>query len=142
MEQPKPGTKQTIVEEGTQFKGSLTSTCPVLVNGRVEGDVETPTLSVSATGSVKGRVKVGEVSSQGEIEGEFDAETVRLAGRVRDNTVIRAKTLEVKLASDGKMQVIFGESQLSVGDPPAEDETKKGKKRDRGSESPPGDATG
>ena len=38
MEQPKPGTKQTVVEEGTQFKGSLTSTCPVLVNGRVEGD--------------------------------------------------------------------------------------------------------
>ena len=138
MEQPKAGIKQTIVEEGTQFKGSLTSTCPVLVHGRVEGDIETPTLSVSATGAVKGKVKVGEVSSQGEIEGEFDADAVRLAGRVRDNTVIRAKTLEVKLASDGKMQVIFGESQISVGEPPGDDE-KKGKKRDRGSEAPPGD---
>ena len=140
MEQPKPGVKQTIVEEGTQFKGSLTSTCPVLVHGRVEGDIETPTLSVSTTGSVKGKVKVGEVSSSGEIEGEFDADAVRLAGRVRDNTVIRAKTLEVKLASDGKMQVIFGESQLSVGDQPMDDDAKKGKKRDRGSEAPPGDA--
>jgi cytoskeletal protein CcmA (bactofilin family) len=141
MEQPKPGTKQTIVEEGTQFKGSLTSTCPVLVNGRVEGDVETPTLSVSATGSVKGKVKVGEVSSQGEIEGEFDADSVQLAGRVRDNTVIRAKTLEVRLASDGKMQVIFGESQLAIGDTPSDEEQKKGKRRDRSSESPSGDGT-
>ena len=144
MEQPKAGAgKQTIVEEGSHFKGSLISTCPVLVNGRIEGDVETPALSVSPTGSVKGKAKVGEVQSQGEIEGEFDAETVRLAGRVRDNTVIRAKTLEVKLASEtSKMQVIFGECELAVGDAPSDD-AKKGKKRGPGSETPPaGEGTG
>jgi hypothetical protein len=40
---------------------------------------------------------------------------------VRDNTVIRARTLEVKLAaSRGKLQVIFGECELSVGDEPTE----------------------
>jgi cytoskeletal protein CcmA (bactofilin family) len=33
------GGKKTLVEEGTQFKGSLTSSCPVVVRGRVEGDV-------------------------------------------------------------------------------------------------------
>lgn len=138
MEQPKAGAgKQTIVEEGSHFKGSLVSTCPVLVNGRIEGDVETPALSVSPTGSVKGKAKVGEVQSEGEIEGEFDAETVRLAGRVRDNTVIRAKTLEVKLASEtSKMQVIFGECEISAGDAP-NDDAKKGKKRGQGSEAPP-----
>jgi cytoskeletal protein CcmA (bactofilin family) len=139
MEQPKAGAgKQTIVEEGSHFKGSLVSTCPVLVNGRIEGDVETPSLSVSPTGSVKGKAKVGEVQSQGEIEGEFDAETVRIAGRVRDNTVIRAKTLEVKLASEtSKMQVIFGECEISAGDAP-NDDAKKGKKKGPSSEAPPG----
>ncbi len=139
MEQPKPGAgKQTVVEEGTHFKGSMTSTCPVLVNGRIEGDIETPALSVSATGSVKGKAKVGEVHSQGEIEGEFDADTVRLAGRIRDNTVIRAKSLEVKLSSENnKMQVIFGECELSVGDAPTDDQ-KKGKKGGKASsEAPP-----
>src|SRR5262245_31895589 len=105
------GAKQTVVEDGTQFKGSLTSTCPVVVHGRIEGDVETPGLVVSPSGSVKGRVKVGEVQSQGEIEGEIDADTVRLAGRGRDKTVLRAKVLEVKLASGGgKMMVVFGET--------------------------------
>lgn len=140
MEQPKAGVgKQTVVEEGTHFKGSMTSTCPVLVNGRVEGDIETPALSVSATGSVKGKAKVGEVHSQGEIEGEFDADTVRLAGRIRDNTVIRAKSLEVKLSSEtNKMQVIFGECELSVGDAPGDDAKKgKGKGGKPGSEAPP-----
>jgi cytoskeletal protein CcmA (bactofilin family) len=138
MDQPKTGGKQTVVEEGTHFKGSMTSTCPVLVNGRVEGDIETPALSVSGTGSVKGKAKVGEVHSQGEIEGEFDADTVRLAGRIRDNTVIRAKSLEVKLTSDNKMQVIFGECELAVGDAPSDDAKKgKGKGGKPGSEAPP-----
>lgn len=112
--------KKTIVEEGTHFRGALSSNCPVVVNGKIEGEVETPALEVSATGSVKGQVKVGEVNSQGEIEGEFDADTIRLAGTVRDKTVLRTKSLEVKLATDGKMQVVFGNTELSVGDEPSD----------------------
>jgi hypothetical protein len=38
---------------------------------------------------------------------------------VRDKTVIRAKSLEVKLAAaNGKLQVVFGECVLDVGDAP------------------------
>ena len=110
-------TKKTLVEEGTQFKGALSSSCPVEVKGRVEGDLDAPSLSVSTTGAVKGKVKVGELRSEGEIAGEFDAGTVQLSGTVKDNTVIRAKSLEVKLsASNGKLQVVFGECELSVGE--------------------------
>jgi cytoskeletal protein CcmA (bactofilin family) len=110
-----------VIEEGTDFKGSLTSSCPIDVRGRIEGEVTTPALTVSTSGSVRGRAKVGSVRSEGELSGEFDAETVELAGHVRDNTVIRAKSLEVKLASErGKLQVIFGETELSVGDEPTE----------------------
>jgi hypothetical protein len=146
MEGPKG--KQTVVEDGTHFRGSLTSTCPIVVNGRIEGDVDTPGLFVSATGSVKGKVKVGEVQSEGELEGEFDAETVRLAGRVKDKTVLRAKVLEVQLASEGsKMQMVFGETELSVGDAPIDDldaqRNKRSKKPGRPSDAPPiGDGTG
>ena len=32
--------RKTLVEEGTQFKGSLTSDCPIEVKGRVEGDTD------------------------------------------------------------------------------------------------------
>jgi cytoskeletal protein CcmA (bactofilin family) len=118
---PSVPSKQTVVEEGSCFKGTLTSTCPIHVNGRIEGDFETPSLTVSATGAVHGRAKVGAVRSQGELSGEFDAESIELAGRVLDNTVIRARSLEVKLASTrGKLQVIFGDCELAVGDEPTE----------------------
>jgi cytoskeletal protein CcmA (bactofilin family) len=113
------GAKQTLIEEGTNFKGSMTSSCPILVRGRIEGDVESPSLSVSPSGAVQGRAKVVQLRSEGELAGEFDADTVQLSGVVRDNTVIRAKSLEVKLESgQGKMQVMFGECELSVGDAP------------------------
>jgi len=115
--------RKTLVEEGTQFKGSLSSNCPIEVKGRVEGDLTAPALAVSASGAVHGRVKVGEMHSQGELAGEFDADVVQLSGTVKDNTVIRAKSLEVKLASaDGKMQVIFGECKLEVGAGPTQPE--------------------
>jgi cytoskeletal protein CcmA (bactofilin family) len=117
--------RKTLVEEGTQFKGSLTSDCPIEVKGRVEGDLTAPALSVSTSGAVHGKVKVGEMKSQGELAGEFDADVVQLSGTVKDNTVIRARSLEVKLApASGKMQVIFGECELEVGaEQPAKEPT-------------------
>src|SRR5271165_4754781 len=115
--------RKTMVEEGTHFKGSLSSNCPIEVKGRIEGDVTAPALSVSVSGSVHGKVKVGEMQSHGELAGEFDADVVQLSGSVKDNTIIRAKSLEVKLQpANGKMQVIFGECQLEVG---AEQPTKE-----------------
>src|SRR5689334_17907756 len=92
-------TKHTVVEDGSTFKGTLTSSCPIHVHGRVEGDLEAPSLMISSSGAVHGRVKVAEVRSQGELSGELDADSIELAGSVRDNTVIRARSLEVKLAS-------------------------------------------
>ena len=124
--------KQTLVEEGTSFKGSMTSTCPVVVRGRIEGEIETPALTVSASGAVHGKARVGTLSSQGEISGELDAETVKLSGRVSDSTIIRAKSLEVKLSVDsGKKQVVFGNCELNVGDDPpdAAPESKSGGKK-------------
>ena len=36
------GPGHTLVEDGTEFKGALTSKCPIVVRGRVEGEIETP----------------------------------------------------------------------------------------------------
>ena len=146
--------KKTLVEDGTEFKGSLSSKCPIEVNGHVEGDLSAPSLVISGSGSVHGKVKVGEMRSEGRIAGEFDADLVQLSGTVQDNTVLRAKSLEVKLASqNGKMQVIFGECELEIGAevakeasagdaatkaasvrPPAEEEpgTSGGRRKDKG----------
>jgi cytoskeletal protein CcmA (bactofilin family) len=119
--------RKTLVEEGTQFKGSLSSDCPIEVKGRIEGDLTAPALAVAATGAVHGKVKVGEMSSQGELAGEFDADVVQLSGTVKDSTIIRAKSLEVKLAPpNGKMMVTFGECELEVGtEQPAKEAAKE-----------------
>src|SRR4051812_20624532 len=119
MSEPKDAGKRTLVEEGTELKGSLTSTCPILVRGRVEGEIKAPSLTVSPSGAVHGRAHVDELTAEGEISGEFDANVVALSGSVKDKTVIRAKSLEVKLSSEtGKLQVMFGECELAVGNPP------------------------
>src|SRR5262249_54462159 len=51
-----------------------------------------------------------------------EADTVEISGRVRDRTVIRARSLEVSLnVQKGGMQVVFGECELAVGDEPNKD---------------------
>jgi cytoskeletal protein CcmA (bactofilin family) len=114
-----PTGKHTLVEEGTEFKGTMSSNCPIVVMGKVEGDVTGPVIQVSTTGVIAGHVKVKELRSDGEVAGEVEAEVVRISGRVRDGTKIRARSLEVSLsATKGGMEVVFGECELAVGDEP------------------------
>jgi cytoskeletal protein CcmA (bactofilin family) len=111
--------KHTLVEEGTELKGTISSTCPIVVMGKVDGEVTAPVVQVSVSGVVAGKVKVTELRSSGEVAGEIEAETVHIAGRVRDKTVIRARTLEVSLSRDkGGIEVLFGECELNIGDEP------------------------
>lgn len=102
--------KRTLVEEGTKFKGSLTSTCAIVVQGSIEGDVEGPSVTVSASGAVSGKIAAGALTSSGKIAGDFDVDTARLEGSVAHDTVVRAQSLDVKLtATTGKLQLTFGQ---------------------------------
>ena len=116
-----PKKQETVLGEGTEFEGAIRSQCPITVSGHLLGDVSAPTLIVTRTGSVHGRIKVTEVKSEGEIAGEIDAESVDLSGHVGDQTTIRATSLQVKLSQDGaggKLQVSFGNCDVHVGNPP------------------------
>jgi cytoskeletal protein CcmA (bactofilin family) len=115
MNQPKKSTvdattqKQTLVEDGTRFKGSLSSTCPIVVQGSIEGDVDGPALTISATGVVSGKAAAGMLKSEGKISGSFDVDTADIAGSVAKDTVLRASSLDLKLnATAGKIQLEFG----------------------------------
>ena len=115
--------KQTLIEDETQFKGVLRSQCPIVVKGAVEGEIEGPSLQVSESGSVAGTVKVESLQSQGTLAGTFEAGQVELSGSVKDKTVIRARSLEVKLASEsGGIEVSFGECELEIGDVPTKEQ--------------------
>ena len=111
---------QTVLEEGTEIDGSIRSKCPITVSGKLKGDVCAPSLTITQSGSVSGQVKVSEFKSEGDIAGEIDAESVELSGHVSDHTIIRASSLQVKLAQNGnnsKFHVTFGNCDLKVGEP-------------------------
>lgn len=110
--------KHTLVEEGTELQGTIKSNVPIVVMGKVEGEVSGPAIHVTQSGVVAGKVKVHALLSAGEVAGEIEAETVKISGRVRDKTVIRARTLEVTISREGGTEVVFGECELAVGDEP------------------------
>jgi cytoskeletal protein CcmA (bactofilin family) len=111
--------KQTTVEEGTQFIGTLNSSCHVIVRGQIDGDLNAPSLMISETGTVMGNVKAQSIQAAGVLGGRVDAEDIFLSGSVRSHTVIRARNLEVKLTGNQKrLEVTFGECILDVGDEP------------------------
>jgi cytoskeletal protein CcmA (bactofilin family) len=115
--------KKTLVDDGTELKGTINSKVPVVVRGSVDGELSAPSLKVSDSGSVSGKVRVAELHSEGQLAGEFDAEVVRLSGKVKDGAIIRARTLEVLAPTDNGMRVVFGDAVLEVGDiaPPEKD---------------------
>jgi cytoskeletal protein CcmA (bactofilin family) len=109
--------KQTVIEDGTEFDGSISSSCEIVLSGAVKGELLAPSLTVSPSGSMHGCAKVEQLISEGEISGEIDAEKVVLSGKVSDQTVINAETLEVKLSQPEQgIQVTFGNCELRVGD--------------------------
>jgi cytoskeletal protein CcmA (bactofilin family) len=121
-----PITKQTILEEGTEFEGSIRSQCPITVSGTLRGDITAPSLTITLSGSVCGQVKVSNLKSEGEIAGEIDAESVELSGHVSDQTSILASSLQVKLSqngSNGKLQVTFGNCDLHIGEDAAKSQS-------------------
>lgn len=106
-----PTTPTTLVEDGTKIKGSLSSTVAVVVHGTVEGDLESPAVTVSATGSVSGIVVTKTLQSVGKVAGDFDVDHATLAGAVAVGTVIRAEAMDFKLdAKDPtkKIELRFG----------------------------------
>jgi cytoskeletal protein CcmA (bactofilin family) len=97
--------KQTLVEAGTEFTGTVKSSCPVVVHGTLEGDIDAPTLSIATTGTVHGNIRAESLRSFGTLAGNVDAGEVYVSGVVRSKTVIRARRLELQLGSSEKSQI-------------------------------------
>jgi hypothetical protein len=114
--------KQTVVEDGTELRGKLTSSCPVVINGLVDGELNAPEVTIATSGTVSGAIKAKRIRSQGTLSGSVEANDVFVSGTVKSNTTIVAKSLEVRLSPErGKLQVTFGECTLDVGDEPTKE---------------------
>lgn len=110
--------QNTRIEAGTEFEGKLSANCPVVVFGRVQGELTAPSVDVGESGGVCGNVTVQHLACKGEIAGVLEADTVQLSGHVEDGTVIRARSLEVALGA----AAAFGNAELCVGDEPNKEE--------------------
>ena len=101
----------TIVEEGSEFRGNFTSSRPIIVNGRIEGDVRAPAVMVTNSGAIQGNVEAKTISCRGSAAGVLDADTIELSGAIAQNTVIRAQRLNLNIVStSGKIELAFGQA--------------------------------
>lgn len=110
--------KDTVVEEGSTLSGTLASNGRILVRGHLSGDVAGPTIDVTETGALSGRIRAGVLRSRGALGGHLDADDVELGGRVLDQTVIKARDLAVTLGAGDARGAEFGDCEIEVGDEP------------------------
>lgn len=116
----------SVIAKGTTFTGTVKSGGPITVSGTLEGELDAPELEIAEGGVVSGRIKVERLRSAGEIAGQVEAGHLTLAGRVRDDTTIRAREIEVKLSSGDKapLALSFGNARVEVGERPRDDGSK------------------
>lgn len=117
-EQTSGQAKTTVVEEDTQLEGALSARGPVLVMGRVNGDLSGLSIEITETGAIAGRIKTPALHSRGVLSGTIEAEDVELSGRIMNDTVIRAQSLTVELDTAGTTNTVFGDCELEIGEAP------------------------
>jgi len=117
---PSKETKHTVIEEGTEISGKLKSGVPLVIKGKLDGELDAPAVAVAASGALTGKAKVGKLVSEGLLSGQFEADSVRLAGKVGNKSSIKTRSLEARLTADKGLEVTFGECVLTVGDEPSE----------------------
>jgi cytoskeletal protein CcmA (bactofilin family) len=111
--------RRTTVEEGSEFTGTVESSCPVAVNGTILGNISAPEITINRSGSISGIIKADRLTSNGTISGNVEAAHVLVTGRVGSQTIIKTSRLEATLrAESGQLEVTFGKSSLE--DPESE----------------------
>jgi cytoskeletal protein CcmA (bactofilin family) len=101
----------TVVEEGSDFQGDFTSRCPIIVNGRIAGNVKAPTVTVTATGSLEGKIEAKTISCNGSVAGVLEADAIALTGAIARDTIVRAQRLNLDVEStSGRIELAFNQA--------------------------------
>ena len=99
----------TIVQDGTDFRGDFTSKCPIIVNGRIQGDVKAPTVTITNSGVLQGKVEAKTIACRGSVSGVLEADAIELSGDIAQNTIVRAQRLRLNIEStSGRIELAFG----------------------------------
>ena len=111
MDATRPGSRvepSTLVAEGSYFKGDFISSCPIVVNGRIEGDVRAPAVTVTSSGALQGKIEATTISCTGSVAGVLEADAIELSGAIARDTIIRAQRLNLDVEStSGRIELAF-----------------------------------
>ena len=96
----------SIVAAGFQVKGDIVCDGDIQLDGRIEGTIKTHTLTIGATGEVRGEVTAERVRVLGKVYGPIKAKAVELGRSARVVGDIRYETLTVESEAqvDGHIQ--------------------------------------
>ena len=101
----------TVVQEGTDFRGDFNSTCPIVVNGRIEGGVKAPAVTITDSGMLQGTVEAKTIACRGSVSGVLEADAIELSGAIAQNTIVRAQRLRLDIEStSGRIELAFGQA--------------------------------
>ena len=105
------GAPVRLVGEGTHCRGEFASRHPVIVHGRIEGDVKAPTVTVTASGALQGRIEAKTISSTGSVAGVLEADSIELTGAIAQDTIVRAQRLSLDVESTtGRIELAFNQA--------------------------------
>ena len=65
-----------MVGEGVTITGNIKANNEVTIQGSVEGDIESNSVLINRTGSVKGKIKTKKMTVEGKAEGEFNIDEI------------------------------------------------------------------
>jgi len=110
----------TLIAAGTEIIGNLNFSHQLYINGRVEGDISTAegsdaTVVISATGSVKGDIRVANVVISGHVEGDvFAAGRVELAAKAQVRGNVHYRLMEMQLGALVDGQLLHHDSAMPI----------------------------
>jgi cytoskeletal protein CcmA (bactofilin family) len=102
-----PGAEPSVLSAGAVFKGTLTSPGAVHAQGKLEGELTSPHVTLGGSGEMSGRLKCRNLVIDGKFDGELECdEAVAGAAAVMDGILI-CKSLQVAPGAQisGKVEI-------------------------------------
>lgn len=85
--------KPSIISEGFELIGDITSTGGLHVEGKIHGKIDVDNVTIGAKGSVKGSIRCNALNIKGNFDGEATCDTLNLSGNAVVNGDIQYRSL-------------------------------------------------
>ena len=111
----RPNDKLSIISPGLKVVGNLISEDDIQVNGTVEGDIQSASLTVTNNAQINGSISAETVMIQGTVNGQLNANKVKVAatGRVKGDITYRSISMEEGALIDGHLRPSTGTAAVN-----------------------------